>query len=428
MPFSAVDPESVKDIECNICLEPWDDPVELEPCRHVYCRRCTESLRTCPDCRATISNRKQPNRILINMSNGVMVRCEACRWQGTREASRSHRNCLPAAPPTAPPIGVGPSSSAPHVPRPATATQQQPNGINAQPAQQINAWTPQSAPSANSWAPQPAPRPAFDPSAPWAQYGLDQEEYDHIMAVFMTFDDDGSNELDRREVTKLCRWLNFAHSEADIDRMFRDMDSDRSGKLSLDEFCRWLSTHRPDPQALYGLSRIKYDEVLFAFHTFDTNQDGRLNQNEFVGLAQRQGWARTDVEGRNLFVMIDTDRSGYIDLHELLTFRSRQNATGAYAPAPPAPQSHSQPAGQGGYPPNPYNGYYAPPHGQPPPTQMQSPHHDGPPPPPYGYGVPPGPQGYYGRPPPPQQQQQQQQQYGYPPYQQQTGPQGQWGR
>jgi hypothetical protein len=130
--FSAVDPESVKDIECNICLEPWDDPVELEPCRHIYCRRCTESLRTCPDCRATISNRTQPNRILINQANAAVVRCEACRWQGTREASRSHRNCLPV--PTA---ATSASPSAPPVRRPAAANQQQPGGDNALPA---NPW------------------------------------------------------------------------------------------------------------------------------------------------------------------------------------------------------------------------------------------------------------------------------------------------
>jgi Ca2+-binding EF-hand superfamily protein len=344
--FSAVDPESVKDIECNICLEPWDDPVELEPCRHVYCRRCTESLRTCPDCRATISNRKQPNRILINLANAAVVRCETCRWQGTREVSHGHR------------CGTSASSSA-AVAAPAQRQQQQTPAPSAPRPQQP-------APQANAWTPQPAPRPPVAHSAPWTLYGLDQEEYDHIMAVFMTFDTDGSGELDRREVTTLCRWLNFAHNDADVDRMFRDMDSDGSGSLNMDEFCRWLSTHRPDPQALYGLHPRHYNEVLFQFHTFDRNQDGSLDENEFVGLALRQGYCREEAEARNLFRMIDTDRSSTVDLHELLTFRAHYQAR--YDGAPPPPQQQTPPQWQQHYP--------APaPHGEqlrvPPPGGMQ---------------------------------------------------------
>jgi Ca2+-binding EF-hand superfamily protein len=253
---------------------------------------------------------------------------------------------------------------------------------------------------------------------PWHSYGLEQEEYDHIFAVFLTFDTDGSGELDREELKTLCRWLNFASSDSDIDQMFRAMDTDGNGTLNMDEFCRWLSVHRPNPQLLYGLSPVSYNNVLFQFHTFDRNQDGTLDEDEFVGLAVRQGYSQSEQDARSLFRAVDSDHSGTVDLHELLTFRRNSMVQRAhansYAQPPPAPP----PPGGYGYAPQ-----YAQPPQQPPqqyPNQGQQ------------YPAPPAEYRYYS--PQPQQpaasrygssyppNQQPSASYGYPPQQQQQQP------
>ena len=83
--------EFSKDLECAICLEPWKDPVELQPCKHVFCRECVQRLDKCPDCRQGINSLAPPNRILVNMASEVQVQCKRCSWKGSRAASSTHR-------------------------------------------------------------------------------------------------------------------------------------------------------------------------------------------------------------------------------------------------------------------------------------------------------------------------------------------------
>jgi hypothetical protein len=86
------------DIMCSICRDPWDDPVELRPCGHVFCKNCIGTmLPKCPDCRQAIQARNVPNRVLLNIAQNVKVRCELCNWVGSREESKTHKNRCPLA-------------------------------------------------------------------------------------------------------------------------------------------------------------------------------------------------------------------------------------------------------------------------------------------------------------------------------------------
>ncbi|CBZ27467.1 conserved hypothetical protein [Leishmania mexicana MHOM/GT/2001/U1103] len=157
---------------------------------------------------------------------------------------------------------------------------------------------------------------------PWTLYGLDQSEYDQIVSLFIFFDDNESGNLEPDEVTRLARWLNFANTPQDVKRIFDDMDFDRSGKLSLGEFLTWLRYNKPNPQALYGLTQSQYNTIMMQFHTYDTNQDGCLEMNEFSRLVQNLGDVRDAVTAQRLFQIIDQDRDGVISLHEFLRFRA----------------------------------------------------------------------------------------------------------
>jgi hypothetical protein len=139
--FVAVDADtgdSHDEIRCVVCLEPWDDPVALQPCEHILCRACAivregRPLDKCPQCRAKVASLKGAHRTLVNIANKVRVRCEACSWLGTREQSRSvHQQCgAKATAPNAtttpfkstpPPAASSPQPSPPSVERTATAT------------------------------------------------------------------------------------------------------------------------------------------------------------------------------------------------------------------------------------------------------------------------------------------------------------------
>ncbi|XQJ27365.1 Zinc finger, C3HC4 type (RING finger)/Ring finger domain/zinc-RING finger domain/EF-hand domain pair/EF hand/EF-hand domain/Secreted protein acidic and rich in cysteine Ca binding region containing protein, putative [Leishmania guyanensis] len=157
---------------------------------------------------------------------------------------------------------------------------------------------------------------------PWTLYGLDQAEYDQIVSLFVFFDDDDSGMLDRNEVGRLARWLNFANTPQGVKQIFDDMDFDHSGRLSLGEFLTWLRHNKPNPKTLYGLTQSQYNTIMMQFRMYDTNQDGCLEMGEFTRLVQNLGDVRDTATAQRLFQMIDRDRDGAISLHEFLIFRT----------------------------------------------------------------------------------------------------------
>ena len=169
-------------------------------------------------------------------------------------------------------------------------------------------------PQAGPQRPQVIPIPDRQP---WNAYGMTQEEYDQMYTIFLTFDEDGSGELDREEVARLCRYLNYAHSDAEVRRIFTTMDMDNSGSLTMAELLTWMKYNKPNPEALYGLTYMEYHQIMFQFNSFDTNMDGQLSQAEFVQLIRQMGLG----DGAAIFKQVDTNKSGKVDLHEFLAFR-----------------------------------------------------------------------------------------------------------
>ncbi|TPP44940.1 EF-hand domain pair family protein [Leishmania donovani] len=283
-----------EELTCAVCLDSWKDPVELMPCGHIFCKACATGLKECPVCRDPIRSTKAPNRTLVNMALQIRVK---------------------------PPPAPASSSSAAYDYRAPVPSACANYGDYTAPPNLEDFWT-SGAPAPPATAPG-RPR-VIEPTGPrpWTLYGLDQSEYDQIVSLFVFFDDNESGNLEPNEVTRLARWLNFANTPQDVKRIFDDMDVDRSGKLSLGEFLTWLRYNKPNPQALYGLTQSQYNTIMMQFHTYDKNQDGCLEMNEFSRLVQNLGDVRDAVTAQRLFQMIDQDRDGVISLHEFLRFRS----------------------------------------------------------------------------------------------------------
>eukprot|EP01079_Euglenida_sp_SAG-EU17-18_P001388 gene1388-2761_t len=93
-------------------------------------------------------------------------------------------------------------------------------------------------------------------------------------AQFLNFDVDGTNELSRSEIGRLCTWLNYPHADHDIDRMFRVMDADGNGTIDFQEYVTYMKDNRPNPEVqllpafslpafsvLYNMNRDEYEAV-----------------------------------------------------------------------------------------------------------------------------------------------------------------------
>ena len=111
IPFSAIEPFD-RNLQCPLCLDALDNPLQLQPCTHLFCRGCftqavhvvrrsDSSLPSCPVCRSAVSGFTPPHMVLRNMCDEVDVRCNHCPWSGTRQLSRNH--LCPSRPTPIPP-------------------------------------------------------------------------------------------------------------------------------------------------------------------------------------------------------------------------------------------------------------------------------------------------------------------------------------
>lgn len=210
-------------------------------------------------------------------------------------------------------------------------------GPGAAPGQVQEAQPPPPPPPLQSQQQQHQQPPRQELQGEWSEYGMTQQQYDHFLAVFMTFDEDGSNALDAGESSKLLKFLNYVHSDRDAARVFAEMDSYKRGRVKRSDFFAWLAANKPDSMALYGVDIETYHSYLFAFHELDNGRRGSIDLERFRRLALRFRFANTFPEADALFQMIDVDRSRSVSLHELLVFLKHRASGGGGQRMMPAP-------------------------------------------------------------------------------------------
>jgi hypothetical protein len=84
--FEYMDEQSIDgELKCSICTDPFIDPVVTPSCDHTFCRSGIESAlknkTACPNCRHDplfLTELKPPSRILTNLLNRILVRCNKC--------------------------------------------------------------------------------------------------------------------------------------------------------------------------------------------------------------------------------------------------------------------------------------------------------------------------------------------------------------
>ncbi|KEG08180.1 EF hand [Trypanosoma grayi] len=370
-------------IVCRLCEDSWDEPIELQPCGHFFCEACISEYESrfpkrfspiggsgsgsgrgastllCPTCNCKVERRDRPNRILVNMALEVEVKCRRCEWRGKREETQKHTCPVPPLPSTEVKSTPNSTKSAAHISMINTnlddalrnfgevdASAQ--NSTLMAPAEDLplteRPARPLVQPLAHNLAQlsmrsperrsqplvQPPVRPAVWPPPRsssnerlWEQYGLKQVEYDQIMGVFMHFDTEGSGFLTRSQLRDLAFSLNYVNREEDIDRILSELGCEEGGGVMFHDLCIWLGSHHPDPQALYGLSRFQYTEVLLQFRSFDTENRGALNWDAFRQLCLKNGYAANEGEALKLFRSCTTGDETHVSLRQFLSLCQR---------------------------------------------------------------------------------------------------------
>jgi Ca2+-binding EF-hand superfamily protein len=161
------------------------------------------------------------------------------------------------------------------------------------------------------------PFSATNAAEPWRRYHLSQVEYDQLVGIFMMYDD-GTGRLNHQQLRDLCFCTNFVQREDDVTIIFRTMDTAHKGYVSQEDFLLWLSTHRPDPSALFGLTQFEYTDAILQFRSVDPEFNGVIDANSFGALCLTNGHARTADEAMRYFHMCDERHTGYVSLQQFL--------------------------------------------------------------------------------------------------------------
>ncbi|EPY38092.1 EF hand [Angomonas deanei] len=311
------------ELECPLCLDAWKKPVEASPCGHIFCEECfPQKAKSCPVCRQEIKSTQQPHRSLVNMASNVTVKCQRCGWTGTREVGYSHKCSGPKTPVE---TGGRVPASAPSNKHLTTYSNYEYDYdyylSESAPISYTNASHQNNSSSFHAENMAPLKRPSLSDGEPWRKYGLDKKDYEQLSKQFTFFLEGGSTSLNRPQLTKLLRWMNFAHKPQVIADIFAEMDDDGNGLLDINEFLTWVGKNQPPPDRLYGFSLATYGKIMMEFNMFDLDEDGLLNVEDFTDMMVSTGQEKDLDRIAAIFRNLDNNNYGLISLNDYLAFR-----------------------------------------------------------------------------------------------------------
>ncbi|KAK7109899.1 calmodulin-like protein 5 [Littorina saxatilis] len=139
---------------------------------------------------------------------------------------------------------------------------------------------------------------------------LSREKREQYMRVFNELDTDGNGWLSREEIGQWLKRAGYSLSETQIESVFRMIDKNSDGKITLDEFYTFMELINKPPDSTSKLRQV--------FTSMDTNGDGQLSEDELVGGLNRCGYQLTRQQVHKLIANLDTDGDGTISFEEFL--------------------------------------------------------------------------------------------------------------
>lgn len=139
-----------------------------------------------------------------------------------------------------------------------------------------------------------------------------EERNEEIRAVFNIFDADGDGYISCKELESFLYSIGRSSKKEDIDRLLKETDKDKNGKISLDEFEEYMDKFYVAPQD-------EIQDVVDAFKIFDFDNNGYISAQEFKDILTKFGRNQfTDEEIDGVFDLIDLNKDGRLDYAEFI--------------------------------------------------------------------------------------------------------------
>lgn len=145
--------------------------------------------------------------------------------------------------------------------------------------------------------------------------------HEDAMEMFRVIDKDGSGFIDSQELKEVAKQLGTPLSDKQINEVFQEIDTDKNGKISADEFVAWINAQQSKNDAKQYLNAT----ATVIFEEIDTDQSGFLDQDELKAVTVRLGEDYTDKEVGKIFKEMDTDKDGKISLEEFINWLDKEH-------------------------------------------------------------------------------------------------------
>jgi|TARA_B110000977_G_scaffold97815_1_gene128764 serine/threonine-protein phosphatase 2B regulatory subunit len=159
----------------------------------------------------------------------------------------------------------------------------------------------------------PPGNPVQDMEAFQKMHGLDNDALKKVYKQFLAVDSDKSGQVD---INEFCRLLRVERSQF-VERLFGMFDTDKTGTIDLKEF-------------VVGLSNVgtaaREDKVKFAFQVFDLDGSGTIDKDELKKIVKATNMAsakQLDRKTEWLMKQCDADGDGNISYEEFVNLAKK---------------------------------------------------------------------------------------------------------
>ncbi|KAG7188921.1 hypothetical protein KM043_008522 [Ampulex compressa] len=142
------------------------------------------------------------------------------------------------------------------------------------------------------------------------KFELSEEQKSDIKEAFDLFDPNGTGKIATKELKVAIRALGFEPKKEEMKKLTAEVDPDGLGTLSFEEFLKIMAVKMSEKDSK--------EEILKAFHLFDSDDTGKISFKNLKKVAQELGENLTDEELQEMIDEADRDGDGEISQEEFL--------------------------------------------------------------------------------------------------------------